>query len=264
MPVRIPYRFNRIVPTLTGLLFFFFACTTVQAQEDPVDTLIEVAEPPVQSYDKDDDYNTANQALPPELRKVPDSTVSRLKRDKAFAYANDDAYLEKEIPGQESDESAWDGGYQFFSSLGVRIMMYVLLAAFLIFVIYRIIVVNNLYFISSRKKLVHDDDGVEEDITDENIDERIRRAAGAGDYRTAIRYSYIKGLRLLNEKGWIRLHAQATNHDYVYQVSKYPVAGDFNFLTRVYDYVWYGEFAVNNEQYARLQTDFQKFYLAIK
>jgi hypothetical protein len=263
MPVRIPYRFNRIVPMLIGLLFFFFVCTPLQAQEDPVDTF-EVAEPPVQSFDKDDDYNTANQALPPELRKVPDSTVRRLKRDKAFAYANDDAYLEKEEQRKERETSTWDGAYKFFSSDAVRVLMYILLGMFLIFVIYRIIVVNNLYFVSSRKKLIHDDDGGEEDISDENIDEKIRRAAGAGDYRTAIRYSYLKGLRLLNDKGWIRMHAQATNHDYLYQVSKYPVAGDFNFLTRVYDYVWYGEFVVNDEQYARLQTEFQKFYLAIK
>lgn len=264
MPVRIPYRFNRIVPMLIGLLFFFFACSPLKAQEDQVDTLIEVAEPPVQSFDKDDDYNTSNQVLPPELRKVPDSTVRRLKRDKAFAYANDDAYLEKKEQRNERETSTWDGAYQFFSSFAVRVLMYILLGLFLIFVIYRIIVVNNLYFVSSRKKLNHDDDGGEEDITDENIDVKIRNAAGAGDYRTAIRYSYLKGLRLLNDKGWIRMHAQATNHDYLYQVSKYPVAGDFNFLTRVYDYVWYGEFAVNDEQYARLQTDFQKFYLAIK
>jgi hypothetical protein len=264
MPVRIPYRFNRIVPMLIGLLFFFFASSPLQAQEDQVDTLIEVTEPPVQAFDKDDDYNTASQALPPELRKVPDSTVRRLKRDKAFAYANDDALLEKEEQREERQTSTWDGAYRFFSSDAVRVLMYVLLGLFLIFVIYRIIVVNNLYFIPSRKKLVHDDDGGEENISDENIDVKIRNAAAAGDFRTAIRYSYLKGLRLLNDKGWIRMHAQATNHDYLYQVSKYPVAGDFNFLTRVYDYVWYGEFVVNDEQYARLQTEFQKFYLAIK
>jgi hypothetical protein len=263
MPVRTPYRFNRIVPIVAALLFFFFAGNPLHAQDDQADTLIEQVEPPVQSYDKDDDYSTSNQELPPELRNVPDSTVAKLKRDKEFAYANDDAYLQKEELEVEEDTGAWTGFFRFFSSGGVRIMMYILLAVFFIFIIYRIIVVNNLYFISSKKKLVHDD-GVDEEITDENIDEKIRGAAAAGDYRLAVRYSYIKGLRLLNDKGWIRLHAQATNHDYVYQVSKYPVAGDFNFLTRVYDYVWYGEFAVNNEQYARLQTDFQKFYRAVK
>lgn len=260
MPVRTPYRFNRIVPMLACLLFFLFAGNSLQAQDD---TLIDIIEPPVQSYDKDDDFSTSSQELPPELRRVPDSTVGRLKRDKAFAYANDEAYLEKDQPEKEDSTSAWDGFFRFFSSSAVRVFMYVLLGAFFIYIIYRIIVVNNLYFISSKKRLMHDEGG-EEEITDENIDEKIRSAAGAGDYRLAIRYSYIKGLRLLNDKGWIRLHAQATNHDYVYQVSKYPVAGDFNFLTRVYDYVWYGEFAVNNEQYARLQTDFQKFYQAVR
>jgi hypothetical protein len=260
MPVRSPYRFHRIVPMLAGLLFFFFAYTPLQAQDDPVE---ETIAPPVQSYDKDDDYNTGNKELPPELRKVPDSTVRRLKQEKAFAYANDDAYLEKDKPVTEEEADTWDGFYQFFSSGAVKVLLYILLGLFFLFVIYRIIVVNNLYFISSKKKLIHEDGG-EEEITDENIDEKIRAAAGTGDYRTAVRFSYIKGLRLLNDKGWIRLHTQATNHDYMYQVSKYPVAGDFNFLTRVYDYVWYGEFAVTGDQYARLQTDFQNFYKAVK
>lgn len=242
MHVLTTYRFNRIVPMLAGLLFFFFAGIPLQAQ--------------------DDEYNSGNEELPPELRSVPDSTVSRLKQDQAFAYANDEAYLEKKPPEKE-EASAWDGLYRFFSSGAIKVILYILLGLFFIFVIYRIVVVNNLYFITSKKKRIHDDDGGEEDITDENIDEKIRRASGAGDYRMAVRYSYIKALRLLNDKGWVRLHAQATNHDYLYQVSKYPVAGDFNFLTRVYDHVWYGEFAVNGDQYARLQTDFQKFYQAV-
>lgn len=263
MPVRTPYRFNRIVPMLIGILCFLFTPALYAQDESTTDTTIVLDGPAVQSYDQDDDYKTTNQELPPELRKVPDSTVSRLKRDGAFSYANDDEYLKKEELVREKEPDTWDGFYRFASSDVVRFLLYILLGAFFIFIIYRIIVVNNLYFISSKKRLVHDDDGGEE-ITDENIDDKIRHAARNGDYRSAVRYMYIKGLRLLNDKGWISMHAQATNHDYVYQVSKYPVSGDFNFLTRVYDYVWYGEFAVNDEQYQRLQNDFQQFYKAVK
>lgn len=199
----------------------------------------------------------------PTVRKVSEKVVDSLKRDEDFAYANDDSYLHR---GETEDRgsSFWDGFYRFFSGSNVRTVTYILIALFFIFVIYRIIVKNNLFLFYSSKKVRTDDDGEEEDIRDENIDDKISKAIKERDYRSAIRYYYIKGLQLLNNRGLIRYHAQATNHEYVYQLSQHPVAGDFRFLTQVYDFVWYGEFAVNDEQFTRLQSDFKRFYQAVK
>jgi len=267
---RSPYRFNRIMPIVIGMLIGFLAVNGTRAQDE--DTVVEALAPPVEDYQADDDYNNAGEELPPTFREVSDSTVNRLKRQEEFEYANDDEYLAK--PGRPGSDSAssqssgstdsWQGFYNFFSNPAVKVVFYILLIGFFLFVIYRIIVVNNLYFTRSSKRLRTNDGPAEEDINDEHIDDKIRKAAHARDYRNAVRYLYLKGLRLLNDKGWIRYHAQATNHDYVYQVSQYPVAGDFRFLTRVYDYVWYGEFAVNDEQFNRLQSDFQRFYQDLK
>lgn len=200
----------------------------------------------------------------PTVRMVPERVVDSLKRDDDFAYANDDSYLNKEKT-EVSDSGSWDAFYAFFGNNNVRAVAYILLALFFIFVIYRIIIKNNLFlFYSSKKVRAAADDEEEEGIRDENIDDKINKAVKERDYRSAIRYYYIKGLQLLNNRGLIRYHAQATNHEYVYQLSQTPVAGDFSFLTQVYDFVWYGEFAVNDEQFARLQSDFKKFYQAVK
>lgn len=200
----------------------------------------------------------------PSVRKVSEKVVDSLKQDADFAYANDDSYLKQSTVEEKPRSSFWDGFNSFFKGDTVRTITYILLIAFFLFVIYRIIIVNNLFLFTSSKKIRTDDGEEEEDILDENLDDKINKAIRDKDYRSAIRFQYLKGLRLLSDRGWIRYHAQSTNHDYVYQVSQHPVAGDFRFLTQVYDYVWYGEFALNDEQFTKLQTDFKRFYQVVK
>jgi hypothetical protein len=250
------------LPVIIAIVLSLVCTHHARAQYEETDT-VEVIAPPVVTYDSDDDYGTPREELPPELREVPDTTVSKLKKEKDFEYANDDEYLDK--PQVMQDDTNTGRNYQQFRfGPAARTILYILLIGFFVFLIYRLIVVNNLYLFRKNKTLAVDDEVVEEEISEDSIDDRIRRAAGEKDYRTAVRYLYLKGLHLLRDKGWIRYHAQATNHDYVYQVNQYPVAEDFRFLTRIYDYVWYGEFAVSEDQFARLQTDFQRFYQALK
>ena len=97
-------------------------------------------------------------------------------------------------------------------------------------------------------------------MEDDNLDEKIKKAIADKDHRKAVRYLYFKTLRQLDQRGWIRYHAQATNYDYITQISSYPVAGDFKFLTQVYDYVWYGGFELTEEQFGIVHSNFQKIY----
>jgi hypothetical protein len=200
----------------------------------------------------------------PSVRTVSAKVVDSLKQDADFAYANDESYLKQKKVEEQPRSSFWDGFNNFFKKDTVRTITYILLIAFFLFVIYRIIIVNNLFLFTSSKKIRTDDEQEDDAISDESLDDKINKAIRDKDYRSAIRYQYLKGLRMLSDRGWIRYHAQATNHDYVYQLSQHPVAGDFRFLTQVYDYVWYGEFALNDEQFTRLQTDFKRFYQVVK
>lgn len=266
MRFRFTYRFNYFVPAgIALLLFFFCSFNSVFAQDEEemtTDSTVIVL-PPQESTN---DFSSHYEEPAPQLRQVDDSAVNKLKRSKDFAYANDNSLKEEEEKAAVSGyRDPWRGFYDFFDSTLVKTIAYILVIGFLLFVIYRIVVVNNL-FLAGRSKRLKEEEGeeLEEEITPGNIDDKIRQAIDAKDYRSAIRYLYLKGLQVLDDKGWISYHAQATNHDYVYQVNKFPVAGDFRFLTQVYDYVWYGEFAVNDEQFTRLHSDFQRFYQAVK
>jgi len=218
-----------------------------------------------------------------EYRTVPDSTVRRYKNQKVFEYANDPAYwdLERERElkrkreqedreweqrqkDRENKKGFWDYFNSAFSSDATRIITYILLAIFFLFIIYRILVVNKLFmFYTSPLIKVKDGSGEEVDIENENLDEKIRRAAEAGDYRQAVRFMYLKTLQLLNERQWIKYHVDATNYEYVLQMSKHKLGNDFSFLTRIYDYVWYGEFSLTREQFDIVYNNFSHFYNAV-
>jgi len=79
----------------------------------------------------------------------------------------------------------------------------------------------------------------------------------------AVRWLYLKALRLLNEQALIKYHIQATNRDYMQQLSGVALGGPFRWLTVTYERVWYGEFPVSDAQFDTLYPYFQDFYKSI-
>jgi hypothetical protein len=195
-------------------------------------------------------------------REVPDSIAKNLKKEKDFAYANDAGYWAKDPPPQQQRDF-WDYFYNFFQGTVIRTIAYSLLIAFFLFVIYRIIVVNKLFLFYSPKKVKKEAEEEVINIDDENIDEKIQKAMDQKDNRMAVRYMYLKALKLLNDRQWIHFHAEATNYEYVNEMSKHKLGDDFRFLTRVYDYMWYGEFTLTNEQFEIVHNNFKHFYNAV-
>lgn len=200
----------------------------------------------------------------PAMRQVPDTVVSRLQQDKDFAYANDPSYWvrKKEKP---RGRGFWELLAEWLMSPTVRTIIYILLGGILLFALYRVILVNKLYvFYSSKRKRPAAQETHLSEIEDDRLDEKVAAAIAAGENRQAVRYMYLKALRELNEKGWIRFHPEATNYEYVNQVASYPAGEEFAFLTRVYEYVWYGEFPLGEDRLQRVQQHFNNLYNQIK
>ncbi|MGN6419880.1 MAG: hypothetical protein ACTHMC_20415 [Pseudobacter sp.] len=210
----------------------------------------------------------------PSLRKVPDSTVARLKLDKAFAYANDSAYwTEKQVKGKKKPKSSDDQEYNRdreyrtwdFSGLAgiAKIFMILVLVALLGFLIYKLMGNRWPWQHDARLKEVHEEEAAE-DLNVDELQAKIKESIEQGKFRLAIRYSYLFTLRRLDEVGKIKLDARSTNHDYVNQMRAHDPTGSFSYLTNVYDYVWYGEFELNGEQFNLVYKDFQNFINTIR
>jgi hypothetical protein len=256
------------------LLLLYVPGSALAQDEEVVDTTIvyvDSAVAPVAAPEDDGEVtgDTDEEVRTPDtpsLRVVPDSVVKQLKDDEQFAYANDPAYWDKAKQPKEEDTSRhtfWDAFAEFFAGGGARTVVYIILGVGLVLLIYRLIVVNNLLVRSTRRnEALAEEEGVE--IDDANLDHKIQAAIQEKNYRPAIRLMYIKALRGLNEKGWIRYHAQGTNYEYLSQVQPYGVGNEFRFITYVYEYVWYGEFILSDDQFGKVQQNFQHFFNTIR
>ncbi len=194
------------------------------------------------------------------FRAVPDTVITRWKKDRDFAYANDPAFWTREKKEKDSRFLRFLG--ELFSSRGFQYFIYLLLAGILVYALYRIIAENNLRLFY-RKPVSSGGRPQELSLEEEDLDKGLEQALTRGDHRLATRYLYLKALRLLDVKELIRYHPQATNQEYIDQTRALPQGVSFRFLTGAYERVWYGELAINATQFDWLLRSFQDFYKSI-
>ena len=190
------------------------------------------------------------------LRAVPDTIPLQLQRKKEFAYANDPAWWKKKDKKNEEGENSFLSGIDnFFQSARVRMIAYILLILLMFYIVYRVIVVNKLYLFYNSRERKEDEEDVEV-FSDNQIQEKIDSAIAIADYRSAVRYLFIQVLQLLHQKGMIRYQFDATNANYIEQMKPTSHASIFQFLTQVYEYVWYGKFNLSLQQFEKIHASF--------
>jgi hypothetical protein len=86
-----------------------------------------------------------------------------------------------------------------------------------------------------------------------------QEAIAAGRFRQAVRYLYLQTLWLLSHRQLIALNRNKTNADYLRALLPTRWHRPFAQLTLDYEYVWYGEMAVNPEQFEQIHGQFRRF-----
>jgi hypothetical protein len=77
-------------------------------------------------------------------------------------------------------------------------------------------------------------------------------------YRLAVRLTYLIVLKQLSESGKIHWQADKTNRSYLDENGDKSLQQPFANLTRLYEYVWYGDFDINAGHYKDIETDFNE------
>ncbi|WP_338731229.1 DUF4129 domain-containing protein [Mangrovimonas cancribranchiae] len=140
-----------------------------------------------------------------------------------------------------------------------------LLLGFLVFLLVRLFLKYNQKHIHTPQKLANITISDEEHIIkNEDIEALISNALKEQNYRLAIRYYYLLSLKYLTEKKLIDWQQQKTNTDYISELESEGLKHDFEQATHVYDYVWYGEFQVENTKFESLKTIFETLNNSIK
>jgi len=110
---------------------------------------------------------------------------------------------------------------------------------------------------SSDKKLITYDE-LEQSLLETNFRDLIADSEKKGEQRLTIRYYYLWLLQSLSENGHIQWDIEKTNSDYANEIKDIQLKKDFQYLSYLYDYIWYGEFEVDQSTYDKAKASFNK------
>lgn len=107
------------------------------------------------------------------------------------------------------------------------------------------------------KKIIHHD-SVEKNLQATDFQKLIQETESAGDLRLAIRYYYLWLLKRMSERELIKWDPDKTNSDYLYELKNEKHKDDFSYLSYLYNYIWYGEFTIDNNTFEKVRTAFRQ------
>lgn len=202
-----------------------------------------------------------------EQQTISENDLERYKSDDDFNYIEtvaEESFLDKAYRWlQNLLRKFWEAifgvgtakGFLFFM---LRVLPYILLGVLVFLLIRFFLKVNSNNLITKAKKegsIAFTEE--EQIIKNEDIPALINEAIAQNNYRLAIRYYYLLSLKLLTESQTIAWQPQKTNEDYINEIEKTQIKSDFKNITRIYDYVWYGEFAVDAPRFETLKLPFE-------
>lgn len=203
-------------------------------------------------------------------RKFDEEQIEKYRKDSSF-------YYEKE-PTQASNwwesfinwlknllrKKAPDINTPQVPSLFYNLIMIVIILAVVGIIVWAITQSGFRGFITGKGARVK----VNYEVTDEDIheiafDTELEKAERERDYRKAVRLRYLEILKLLTDRGWIEWQPNKTNHEYYNELRSSSLLENFRNLTHIFDYVWYGEFPVEEDHYKEFAREFKLYKEAV-
>src|SRR5690606_18641938 len=158
---------------------------------------------------------------------------------------------------QWSEKSIWDGYMEFlrdhfsfntnhslesidFVIQILKISAYIIIVVLIAFLV-RYIILNDIHLIFRKKpkELVEVYD-LDKDIHEIDFDQLIEDAVSREQYRSAVRYHFLRLLKIMSEKQIIEWNPDKTNREYLLEISNPALKKEFDYLAYVYENIWYG------------------------
>lgn len=198
-----------------------------------------------------------------EVRRLNNIEQEKLLNDKDYKY-------DKDIG--PAPITAWDKFldwlYRKFShasntkagSYSINVLQLILLAGAIILTIF-LLLKNDIRFLFYGKSASVSIDFKEfdDDINKINFDELIAQAIAQTDFRKAIRLHFLKLLKELTDKNLIKWKIDKTNKDYSIELNNSKYNAHFKELVSLYEYVWYGDFPMEEAHFEETRIKFNKF-----
>lgn len=214
------------------------------------------------------------------------SAIEKAKDSIGYNQRNFDSSFQDNYKGDEfnyepltkvNDLSAWDRFWnavgRFLQDLfdfggignsmnGLQILFKIIAILVIIFVVYLIVkvIINKEggWIFSKSAKKINVVENVEENIHSIDFKKIVNQAVSDKNYRVAVRYYYLWLLKSLSDKDVIEWDIEKTNRDYYNEISNTDTKKSFQFLSYIYEYSWYGEFELTQEDFQKAEQTFIK------
>lgn len=196
-----------------------------------------------------------------DIRKISAEEIKRYSTQKEFIYT--DAAPETLTMWDRFWIWVWKIIRQIFSNkaTGPAIKYLVIIIAILgiSFIVIKLLGADLTFFSKKSKALDIPFNESLENIHEINFDEQIANAVQNKNYRLAVRLFYLKTLKNLSDKNLIAWLPEKTNQAYVSEIENTANKQEFKALTHQFEYVWYGEFYIEKNNFEIIQESFQQF-----
>lgn len=115
------------------------------------------------------------------------------------------------------------------------------------------------FFDKSDPKLQEINSEIEKNIHLVDFKELIHKYEMQNNTRQSIRLYYLWLLKTLSDKNIIQWSVQKTNSDYFREIKDLTLKQEFAKLSYLYNYIWYGEFQIQELDYQSAKADFEKY-----
>lgn len=243
--------------------------------EETYESVDEVVEPVVQNTEEEEDYYyeepdfyndtiTYNKTLDYEVKRAFDSDL------KSKYNGSDFKYIEEKDEKEKSKKDQNTGiGINFLGGFGsfMTNVFPFLLGAIVVFILVRALIKTDKDFWKfnkstkkTKENLFYEDD---EDINKNDYEALLKKAIQRKEYRLATRYYYLLVLKKLSKKELIQYDKDKTNTEYQFELTDKQMRSKFAYLAYIYDYVWYGEFLIDENKFNTIDKNYKSFIKSI-
>ena len=197
------------------------------------------------------------------LKKISPEALNELRTDADYNYT-------KEVGTQP--KSPWDRFWDWFwdkiselfdtqsGSITIKVIRYTFIIGAVTLIIF-LFLKGNVRALFYGKSASVSSDFLEsfEDIQEINFDKRIAEEVNRRDFRKAVRLYFLKIIKELNQQNLISWKLDKTNSDYLKELHSSNYYNQFYELSRLYEYIWYGDFKLDEANFLIVIQKFNQF-----
>jgi len=157
-----------------------------------------------------------------------------------------------------------DNPYKFREEFGYVFAFLAVIA--LAFILYKVLYNRKQYFIKHNEEENELDvlAYVERNLMNSNLDPYIQEAVAQKNYALGIRYLQLLNIQKLARTDHIKWKQSKTNAEFAQEIQNEELRRGFLECTRIFDYVWFGQFELTEVNFNQYQELFHQYQNQIK